>query len=131
MLHPRRRVDYHALPPAAMCEITPRAVDAVPGYRYLPATTMKANLRYWRAVLLEAERELEAAKTRTALDEAASKLMGARVKLKRLQASVSVVRSSNELQTFGRAFSTPPGRHLRGSDRRARPKPASGTGRRP
>jgi hypothetical protein len=52
---------------------------------YLTIATMKANLRYWTSVLREAERELDAAKTITAMRAAASKLMTAKVKVKRLQ----------------------------------------------
>jgi hypothetical protein len=36
---------------------------------------MNSNLRYWTSVLREAERELEAATTRTAMNAAAAKLM--------------------------------------------------------
>jgi len=49
---------------------------------------MKANLRYWTSVLGEAERDLEAATTRTALNVASRKLMEAKRELKRLQAVV-------------------------------------------
>jgi hypothetical protein len=48
---------------------------------------MKANIRYWTSVLRDAERELDAAMTVAALKVAASKLMTAKVKLKRLQAA--------------------------------------------
>jgi hypothetical protein len=50
---------------------------------------MKSNLRYWQSVLREAERELEAATTRTALDAAAKTLMRAKAELKRLEATAS------------------------------------------
>jgi hypothetical protein len=42
---------------------------------YLPITAMKANLRYWTSVLREAERELQAATTRAAMNAAGKKLM--------------------------------------------------------
>ena len=47
------------------------------------------DLKFWQKVLREAERELDAATTRTALDAAAKKLMRAKAELKRLQAEVS------------------------------------------
>ena len=47
---------------------------------------MKMNQRYWTSVLREAERELEAATRRAALNAAGRKLMEAKVKLKQLQA---------------------------------------------
>jgi hypothetical protein len=46
------------------------------------------DLRYWQKVLNDAERELDAATTRTALD-AAKKLMRPKAELKRLQAMAS------------------------------------------
>jgi hypothetical protein len=48
---------------------------------------MRANIAYWRAIL----RELDAATTVAAMKVAASKLMDAKVKLKRLQAEASAV----------------------------------------
>jgi hypothetical protein len=47
------------------------------------------DLNLWKKALREAERELDAATTRTALDAAAKKLMRAKATLKRLQAEVS------------------------------------------
>jgi hypothetical protein len=47
---------------------------------------MSANLKYCMSILREAERELEAATTRTALNAASRKLMDAKRELKRLQA---------------------------------------------
>jgi hypothetical protein len=47
------------------------------------------DLKFWQEALREAERELDAATTRTALDAAAKKLMRAKAELKRLQAEVS------------------------------------------
>ena len=47
------------------------------------------DLRFWKKALREAERELEAATTRMALNAAAKKLMRAKAELKRLQAEVS------------------------------------------
>jgi hypothetical protein len=44
------------------------------------------DLKFWTQKLKEAERELDAAKRRTALDAAATKLMRAKAELKRLQA---------------------------------------------
>jgi hypothetical protein len=46
---------------------------------------MTNNVKYWTSVLHEAERELEAATTRAAMNAAAAKLMQAKVKLRRLQ----------------------------------------------
>jgi hypothetical protein len=43
------------------------------------------DLKFWKKALREAERELDAATTRTALDAAAKKLMRAKAGLKRLQ----------------------------------------------
>jgi hypothetical protein len=40
---------------------------------------MRTNLRYWKSVLREAERELEAAIGRTTLSAAAKELMRAKV----------------------------------------------------
>ena len=40
------------------------------------------DLKFWKKALREAERELGAATTRTALDEAAKKLMRAKAELK-------------------------------------------------
>jgi hypothetical protein len=47
------------------------------------------HLKFRKKTLREAERELHAASTRTALDAAAKKLMRAKAELKRLQAEVS------------------------------------------
>jgi hypothetical protein len=47
------------------------------------------DLKFWKKALREADRELDAATTRTALEAAAKKLMRAKVELKRLQAEVS------------------------------------------
>jgi hypothetical protein len=44
------------------------------------------DLKFWQKALREAERELDAAITRTALNAAAKKLMRAKAELKRLQA---------------------------------------------
>jgi hypothetical protein len=43
------------------------------------------NLTYWTKKLREAEQELDAARTRTALGEAARRFQQARAELKRLQ----------------------------------------------
>ena len=43
------------------------------------------NLKFWQKALREAERELDAATTRTALDAAAKKLMRAKAELKHLE----------------------------------------------
>jgi hypothetical protein len=56
---------------------------------------MKANVRYWTSILREAERELEAATTREAMNAASRKLMDAKRKLKRLQLAVVVSNSEN------------------------------------
>ena len=51
---------------------------------------MKTNTRHWQSVLRgEAERELDAATTRTALHTAAKRLMRAKAELKQLQAKAS------------------------------------------
>jgi hypothetical protein len=47
---------------------------------------MKANIAYWRSCLQDAERELETAMTRAAMNAAASEVMLAKMKLKQLQA---------------------------------------------
>jgi hypothetical protein len=47
------------------------------------------ELKFWQKALREAERELDAATTRTTLDVAAKKFMRAKAELKRLQAEVS------------------------------------------
>ena len=47
------------------------------------------DLKFWKKALREAERELDAATTRTALDTAAKKLMRTKAELKRLQAEIS------------------------------------------
>jgi hypothetical protein len=47
------------------------------------------DLKFWKKALREAERELDAATTRTALDAAAKRLMRAKAELKRLQVKVS------------------------------------------
>jgi hypothetical protein len=52
---------------------------------------MRANVRYWESLLREAERELEAATTRAAMNAAGKKLMEAKAKLKRLQAKAVTV----------------------------------------
>jgi hypothetical protein len=52
---------------------------------------MKATLRYWTSILREAERELEAATTRAAMNAAGKKLMQAKSKLKQLQAKATAV----------------------------------------
>jgi hypothetical protein len=45
------------------------------------------DLKFWKKALREAERELDAATTRTALDAAAKKLMRAKAELKWLEAT--------------------------------------------
>ena len=47
------------------------------------------DLKFWQKAIREAERELDAATRRTALDAAAKKFMRAKAELKRLQAEVS------------------------------------------
>jgi len=47
------------------------------------------DLKFWKKALREAERDLHAATTRTALDTAAKKFMHAKAELKRLQAEAS------------------------------------------
>jgi hypothetical protein len=44
--------------------------------------------KFWKKALREAERELDAAPTRTALNAAAKKLMRAKAELKRLEGQV-------------------------------------------
>jgi hypothetical protein len=51
---------------------------------------MKANLRYWTSILREAERELEAATTRAAMNVAGKRLMEPKVQIRRLQANAAV-----------------------------------------
>jgi hypothetical protein len=50
---------------------------------------MKTNIRHWQSVLREAERAVDAAITRTALDAATKKVMRAKTELKRLEARAS------------------------------------------
>jgi hypothetical protein len=50
---------------------------------------MEANLKVWSSILREAERELEAATTRPAMDRAAQKLMDAKAQVKQLQAKTA------------------------------------------
>jgi hypothetical protein len=52
---------------------------------------MTDNLKYWTSVLCEAERELEAATTRAAMNAAGKKLMDAKAQVKRLQAKVTAL----------------------------------------
>jgi hypothetical protein len=47
------------------------------------------EIKFWKKALREAERELDAATTRTALDAAAKKLMRAKAEPKRLEAKAS------------------------------------------
>jgi hypothetical protein len=47
------------------------------------------DLKFWKKVLREAERELDAATTRTAPDAAAKKFMRAKAEMKRLQTEAS------------------------------------------
>ena len=47
------------------------------------------DLKFWQKALREAERELDAAATRTTMDAAAKKLMRAKAELKRLQTEAS------------------------------------------
>jgi len=47
------------------------------------------DLKLWKKALREAERELDAAATRTTMDAAAKKLMRAKAELKRLQTEAS------------------------------------------
>jgi hypothetical protein len=47
------------------------------------------DLKFWKKALRPAERELDAATTRTALEAAAKKFMRAKTELKRLQAEAS------------------------------------------
>jgi hypothetical protein len=51
---------------------------------------MKTDIRHWQSVLREAEREVDAATTRTALHAAAKKFVRAKAELKRLQAEASI-----------------------------------------
>jgi hypothetical protein len=58
--------------------------------RQSPPTNIAAmDLKFWQKVLREAERELDAATTRTALDAAAKKFMRAKAELKRLEVKAS------------------------------------------
>jgi hypothetical protein len=52
---------------------------------------MTDNVKYWTSVLREAERELEAATTRAAMNAAGKKLMEAKAKVKRLQVKAAAV----------------------------------------
>jgi hypothetical protein len=63
---------------------------------------MKANIAYWRSCLRDAERELEGAATRAAMNAAASKVMLAKVKLKQLQASPRTVATPAHSLASGR-----------------------------
>ena len=47
------------------------------------------DLKFWKRALRKAERELDAATTRMALDAAAKKLMRAKAELKRGQGQIS------------------------------------------
>jgi hypothetical protein len=50
-----------------------------------PAEQMNIHIRYWQSVLLEAERELDAATLNTVLKAAARQYMRAKAELKRLE----------------------------------------------
>jgi hypothetical protein len=63
---------------------------------------MKANIAYWRSCLREAERELEAAATRAAMNAAASKVILARIKLKQLRTSPRTVAPLSHSLASGR-----------------------------
>jgi hypothetical protein len=62
------------------------ATGAAEDRAYLPIAKHEDRLRYWRSILREAERELEAATGRTTLHSAARKLMRTKAELKQLQA---------------------------------------------
>jgi hypothetical protein len=51
---------------------------------------MNVNLKHWTSILHEAERELEAATTRAAVNSAAATLMQAKAKPRRLQGNEGV-----------------------------------------
>jgi hypothetical protein len=73
---------------------------ATPGVpSYLQIAAMKANIAYWRSCLRDAERELEAAATRAAMNAAASKVMLAKMKLNQLRASPSTVATASQSPT--------------------------------
>jgi hypothetical protein len=63
--------------------------SAASSVRVSPRYVAAMDLNLWKKALREAERELDAATTRTALDAAAKKLMRAKATLKRRQAAVS------------------------------------------
>jgi hypothetical protein len=71
-------------PPAIpMCQwLNRRHLRFASGPAYIPIM----DLKYWQKALREAERELDAATTRTALDAGAKKFMRAKAELKRLDA---------------------------------------------
>jgi hypothetical protein len=77
MLGERRRVVQRTRP---LC-----GFDVITIYR----APMTDNVKYWTSVLREAERELEAATTRAAMNAAGKKLMDAKAQVKRLQARVA------------------------------------------
>ena len=54
-----------------------------------PYYMLGIDVKFWRKALRNAEQELDAATTRTALDAAAKKLMRAKAELKRLQAEAT------------------------------------------
>jgi hypothetical protein len=75
MLSERRRVVQRTRP---LC-----GFDVITIYR----APMTDNVKYWTSVLREAERELEAATTRAAMNAAGRKLMDAKAQVKRLRAT--------------------------------------------
>ena len=73
----------NARPPAISTSwwLSPRHLRFASVHAYIAAM----DLKFWKKALREAERELDAATTRTALDAAAKKLTRAKTGLKRLQ----------------------------------------------
>jgi hypothetical protein len=79
MLRERRRVVQRARPLCGDGSIT------------IYRAPMKPNIAYWTSILREAERELEAATTRAAMNAAGKKLMEAKAQVKRLQVKAAAV----------------------------------------
>ena len=76
---------------------------------------MKANVRYWTSILHEAERDLDAATTVAALKASASKLMDAKVQLKRLQGKGAPVAGDRGMEEHERKHHARGSHHLDGA----------------
>ena len=79
-------LDLSAAPVSGACQLNGQRLRFARAGAYIPAMD---DLAYWTKKLQEAERELEAARTRTAVNAAAKKLHLAKSELRRLEKALT------------------------------------------